>query len=479
MSPHAVPVASLHGRPSVDLSEFGVSKNAFLPEHNPPERLSDPYYEPWEAIVSQLPALIESGAIRRHIGLLPVLSTAQLQSEPEWQRAYAMLAFMTHAHIWGGDAPEEILPPQLTVPFLRVSEHLELPPVLTYAAANLWNFACAGDDFSKIENLRTLFSFTGTVSESWFLLISAAMEAKAAGVLHTVTAALMAVKAREYGLVADALDELRRCIDDVAALLERMHEHCDPAVFYHQIRPFLAGSKNMEAAGLPRGVFYDEGDGRGSWRQLRGGSNGQSSLIQFFDVVLGVEHRGHGNADDGAAASCASASASASVTATAGQTTPSFHAEVRDYMPGPHRRFLVHAARMGSIRELVLASASASTAEGDGLDNDDDRRRLREAYVAATRALSSFRDKHIQIVARYIVLPSKQAAAQAGSSPVENRPDPEGRSCRRQNLASSSSSRQADDDLTGTGGTKLVPFLKMARDETRQAGFLVRPRRAT
>ena len=46
----------------------------------------------------------------------------------------------------------------------------------------------------------------------------------------------------------------------------------------------------MAVAGLPKGVFYDEGNGKGEWRQFSGGSNAQSSLIAFCDVVLGVEH---------------------------------------------------------------------------------------------------------------------------------------------------------------------------------------------
>lgn len=71
-----------------------------------------------------------------------------------------------------------------------------------------------------------------------------------------------------------------------------MEEGCAPEVFYRDIRPFLAGSKNMALAGLPDGVFYEEDDdvGKGEWRQYSGGSNAQSSLMQFFDIVLGVEH---------------------------------------------------------------------------------------------------------------------------------------------------------------------------------------------
>ncbi|KAG8418677.1 hypothetical protein J3459_012133 [Metarhizium acridum] len=427
MSPHAVLSGTpQNGKPTVDLSKFAVTQNAFLPATSPPTSLSDSYYEPWELIAQHLPALTGSNRIRDSVCQLPVLSTDRLVSEAEWRRAYVILAFMAHAYIWGGEKPEQILPPQITVPFLRVSSHLEVPPVLTYAGANLWNFSCSGSDFTNLHNLALPISFTGSESESWFLLISVAMEAKAAGILQTMMAALEAVKTRDYHVITSALGELRGCIDGVGALLERMYEKCDPMVFYHQIRPFLAGSMNMEASGLPGGVFYDEGHGKGQWRQYRGGSNGQSSLVQFFDVVLGVEHHTHGKP---------------------GQK--SFHTEVREYMPGPHRRFLVHVARMGSIRELALVEPA--TAE---------QRRLREAYTAATDALSEFRNKHIKIVTRYIILPSRQPWT--GGS--------------RTNLASSSSSRKGEQGLMGTGGTQLIPFLKTSRDETSEAGKLEKER---
>ena len=308
--------------------------------------------------------------------------------------------------------------------------------MLTYAAANLWNFSSPGLDFTNLEDLRTLCSFTGTESESWFLLISVAMEAKGAAIISTMLCALEAIKSHRdncHGILTAALDDLRDCICDVGVLLDRMYERCDPMTFYHRIRPFLAGSKNMAAAGLPRGVFYDEGDGRGSWRELRGGSNGQSSLIQFFDIVLGVDHRGgnNGNPDGG---------------------EDSFHVEVRGYMPGPHRRLLVHTTRMGSIREFV----AHLTAGHDG-PLGEEQQRLRAAYVGATEALTEFRNKHIRIVTRYIVLPSRQ---------------PWNGDSRKQNLASSSSTAKESQHLTGTGGTSLMPFLKQVRDETTVAGLL-------
>jgi indoleamine 2,3-dioxygenase len=102
--------------------------------------------------------------------------------------------------------------------------------------------------------------------------------------------AMAAVRAKNSHLVLAALVKFGYCVREMGTILRRMNERCSPDVFYQQIRPYLAGSKNMAVAGLSKGVFYDEGNGKGEWRQYSGGSNAQSSLISFCDVVLGVEH---------------------------------------------------------------------------------------------------------------------------------------------------------------------------------------------
>jgi indoleamine 2,3-dioxygenase len=136
-------------------------------------------------------------------------------------------------------------------------------------------------------NLRALITFTGTEDESWFFIVSNAMEARAAPVITAMLAALKAIDDEDSEVVIESLSFLSQSLLEIASLLERMDERCDPQVFYHRIRPFLAGSLNDH---LPKGVFYDEGNGNGAWRKYRGGSNGQSSLIQFFDAILGVVH---------------------------------------------------------------------------------------------------------------------------------------------------------------------------------------------
>ncbi|EUC38028.1 hypothetical protein COCCADRAFT_1250 [Bipolaris zeicola 26-R-13] len=412
MSPHKIfslPCTSA-------LPEYGISQNGFLPAEPPLSRLSQDYYRPWEQIIEKLPLLIETQQIRQSVDELPILDVSQLDNEAEWQRAHSMLAVMAQGYIWTGPEPSERLPPAITIPFLRTAEHLEVHPVATYAALNLWNWRPLTNDadLTQPENMVALYTATGSDDESWFFIISNAMEARAGPLIETMLGAIEAVEKDDAATVVHALQYFKRGVDSIGQLLERMDERCDPHVFYHTIRPFLAGSMNMAAAGLPNGVFYDEGNGKGTWRAYRGGSNGQSSLLQFFDAVLSVDHSRSGG----------------------------FHAEMRGYMPGPHARFLDDVEAIANIRSYV----------NEHQENDV----LLSTFNAAVAALSGFRDKHIALVTRYIIIPSHSA------KPASH--------VKRRDIASASTEMVAEkpktQELVGTGGTKLIPFLRTSRDET-------------
>jgi len=435
------------------LADYGISPtHGFLPEVLPLTRLPDPYYNKWEAIAANLQALILSKRLRGVIDRLPVLSTIGLEHDAEWRRAYSLLTFMAHGYIWGGDSPSDRLPPSIAVPLLAVSERLEVPPVATYAAVCLWNFKplFTDEDIDNLENLASLNTFTGAIDESWFYLVSVAMEARGAPIIPLMLTAIAAARENDAATVTRCLSTFAERVDDLTALLQRMHESCDPHIFYHRIRPFLAGSKNMAEAGLPNGVVYEDGSGTEKFRQYAGGSNAQSSLIQFFDIVLGVEHRPtgekRGRTDD--------------VERQGRPPAPkhNFIMEMRTYMPGPHARFLNDVQSVANIREFVEANR----------DNGP----LCIAYDACLSMLRNLRDKHIAIVTRYIVIPSREVRARSRSrSPEAVR--------RKVNLATASrqppgialDTRQMagdkkNDNLKGTGGTALISFLKQARDET-------------
>lgn len=415
------------------LADYGLSAtNGFLPDALPLSRLPDPYYNKWEAVVGNLQALILSRRLRGVVDRLPVLSTVGLEHEVEWQRAYSILCFMAHGYIWGGDSPEDRLPPPISVPLLAVSKRLQLPPVATYAAVCLWNFKplFIDEDIDNLENLSTLQTFTGSIDESWFYLVSVAIEARGAPILSLMLIAMEAVRNDDPETVIRCLQGFAERLTDLTNILQRMHESCHPTVFYHRIRPFLAGSKNMAEAGLPHGVIYDDGTGDETYRQYSGGSNAQSSLIQFFDIVLGIEHRPTGQKpSDGD---------------TQASQKHNFIGEMRKYMPGRHAEFLEDVSQVANIRQYV--------------QTHQQNQQLCLAYDACLAMLSAFRDKHIAIVTRYIITPSREMRARSRSRSPEQTRD-------RMNLAVASRKNHGQNQK-GTGGTALIPFLKQARDET-------------
>ncbi|KAK1238369.1 hypothetical protein MKX07_006515 [Trichoderma sp. CBMAI-0711] len=427
------------------LADYGISPtHGFLPGTLPLTRLPDPYYNKWEAIVANLQALILSRRLRGVIDRLPVLSTIGLEHDAEWRRAYSLLCFMAHGYIWGGDSPADRLPPQISIPLLDVSRRLEVPPVATYAAVCLWNFKplFMDEDIDSLENLATLFTFTGAIDESWFYLVSVAIEARGAPIMSLMLTAMAAARQDDSVTVTRCLRTFAERLTDLTSILQRMHESCDPVIFYNRVRPFLAGSKNMAEAGLPFGVIYDDGTGNDEYRQYSGGSNAQSSLIQFFDIALGIQHLPTGekkkNKGDAASSSCESADQRGR------SARHNFIQDMRNYMPGPHARFLEDVSRVANIREFVEEHT------GDV--------QLCLAYDACLAMLSAFRDKHIAIVTRYVITPSRQMRARSRSrSPeVARRP---------LNLAIASRKSEGKHQK-GTGGTALIPFLKQARDET-------------
>ncbi|KAI9756996.1 MAG: hypothetical protein M1815_002331 [Lichina confinis] len=443
--------------PVPDIRDYGISpSHGFLPAQPPLLMLPHDYYSRWEIIIANLQGLLLSKRLRGVVDALPVLSTTHLHDESEWQRAYSVLGFISHAYIWGGETPIDRLPPSLTIPFLSVSGHLGLPPVATYAGVCLWNYKPLFPDepVDNLENLSTLTTFTGALDESWFYLVSVAIEARGGPIIPMMLTAIDAARHNDSPAVTSCLQFLAQRIDDLAFLLQRMYENCDPHIFYHRVRPFLSGSKNMADAGLPNGVIYDDGTGGDGYRQYSGGSNAQSSLIQFLDIVLGVEHRPTGQKRSEPAKGEGG---------TAPPTQHNFIKDMRQYMPAPHRRFLEHMTAVANIRDYVEARRWD--------------RGLCIAFDACLVMLRAFRDKHIQMVSRFIIVKSRESRSPVAESARLSASPSLTKELALVARKSTSQSPSAVIDgrapvgdgkkkLRGTGGTALIPFLKQARDET-------------
>lgn len=126
-------------------------------------------------------------------------------------------------------------------------------------------------------------------------------------------------------------------------------------------------------------------------------SPGQSPLIHALDIALGVVHYSTNAAHDGKSV---------------------FVYTMREYMMAPHRDFIEFLTTAPSIRDFCASDAD-----------------LVEAFNKCLVELKAFRDAHIKMVTRYIIIPSGRVG-------------------------------DVVDGVRGTGGTDLMPFLKQMRDET-------------
>ena len=122
-------------------------------------------------------------------------------------------------------------------------------------------------------------------------------------------------------------------------------------------------------------------------------------------------------------------------------------------MPGPHARFLERIGEIANIRQFV---------QERHYDHE-----LRIAFDACVAMLSALRDKHIQMVSRYIVVKSREVKKDASSSIKDDKmPMKTNLAHRAKPTANGQNGEKTSKDLKGTGGSSLIPFLRQARDET-------------
>jgi indoleamine 2,3-dioxygenase len=308
------------------IEDYGISAElGFLSSQCPAASFGDcgghgSSYARWDELMARLPRLISSRTHRSEIRALPTLDAGELaSSEAALHRAYVVLGFLIHAYVWGGrgEEPVEIVPPQLAVPFLDVCSRLGMHPVLSYAGLCLWNWKArhdagaprGGEGFFELDQLEGLASFTGTRGEDAFNHVPVLVEATGGPLIPLLLDAVSVFtdttnnnnnnnnSTNNNKITRDAAAYVREALANASKIIAAMGRHLaklystvDAQMFYHELRPFLAGGKSMEKSGLARGFVFQLADGTELPVQHGGGSAAQSSLFHFLDAILGVEH---------------------------------------------------------------------------------------------------------------------------------------------------------------------------------------------
>ena len=327
------------------------------------------------------------------------------------RRAHLVLAYTLHFYVHTLPLTSPIcIPKPISLPLVRISQKLAIPPVLTFSDTVLYNWVIStNEDLPTPLNVRSQTLFTGMRDEEEFYLCSARIELRGVEALQLLRAIMDETSANDsiaVRHVTQYLSTLSSVIDELRGLMNHVRNGCDPDTYYNQVRPWFCGEDSDE--NMRRWVY--EGlaeEGLIVPKELSGPSAGQSSLIHALDSFLGVNH---GN--------------------------PSFMKRMQSYMPRKHRLFLDHLVE--NPRPLRAFVVGARDGE------------LEEAYNRAVGALKKFRDAHMIIAHLYILGPERRAVGLRNSMGLQ------GKGTRR-------------DPVKGTGGTDLVTFLKDTRTRTIEA----------
>ncbi|XP_072570492.1 indoleamine 2,3-dioxygenase 2-like [Paramormyrops kingsleyae] len=352
--------------PEIQLKSFHVSSTMGFVLDNPKTDLPE-YYQPWMSIAMDLPHLIQTHQLWDRVHKMPLLSITHLEGHREQRLAHLALGFITMGYVWqeGEHQPVKTLPRQLAEPYCRVSEALDMPPILLYADCVLanWKLRDPAGPF-EIGNMDTIFKFPGEESCRGFFLVSLLVEQAACTGMEGIAMAMNSMLTQDNHGVHEGLLMVNKSLLKMKEVFGLMRKHVEPDVFYGTLRIFFTGW--MDNPTLPEGLCYE-----GVFTeplQLRGGSAAQSSSIQCFDALLGVKQM-ETSAD-------------------------SYLKDIRRYMPPAHRQLIEVLQHRTPLRSYVQSSG-----EQDLIDT----------YDKCVKALVDLRCYHLQAVTSYVSAPSKSA----------------------------------------------------------------------
>ncbi|TAE47197.1 MAG: hypothetical protein EAZ89_18560, partial [Bacteroidetes bacterium] len=257
----------------------GISPlSGFLPEEEPLRQLP-PAFAAWDELAARLPERVAARRLSTEAPLTDAPGPGTLTSKAQRERFMLLLSCISHA--WLTETSAKTLPSWLAQPWVEVAQQLDRPPVLSHASYALqnWHLREAGLPMLP-ENMVPAQQICGGEDEAWFILVTVSIEACGGPVIQAIMQGAEALVAAESYRLARMLKRLTEQIGEMTLRIQRMREHCRPAFFYANIRPYLSSLNELHYEGVSENPV----------RSYAGGSAAQSTLVQSLDAFLGVKH---------------------------------------------------------------------------------------------------------------------------------------------------------------------------------------------
>jgi indoleamine 2,3-dioxygenase len=311
---------------------------------------------------SQLPKLLLTNKVQEKIHKLKkdnfsIDVLIKKNSNQEINLAMSHLSFIAHAYIWGGDKPQKILPEVIAKPWVKLSNYLGRPPILSYASYCLDNwYKIDPKEPIALNNVALINNFLGGVDEDWFVTIHVCIEDAASEAIDAAYKLSFLNKNNNVGEFSIQLKRIISSLKNVNYIFSLMPEKCDPYVYYHRVRPYIFGTKDNPD--LKKGLIY-ENQFNNKPQFFRGETGAQSSIIPFLDGALGVYHTK--------------------------DNLRHYLNEMRDYMPPKHRKMIEDVENRSNAKTFI-----------------DKSKQLSKLYNECLEQIRAFRAQHLEYAATYI-----------------------------------------------------------------------------
>jgi len=347
------------------------SKTGYIPEILKP--LSKNFWINLQALIRRGDVSTFQEDIRHFFDITEeeALEVINVTSLEEAYSIYSLISFIVAKYVWlEPTKPIEVLPKYLGFCYLQICKYVGINPAMTHAAVNLFNWKVKDDTIENkysIENLDINYTILlndasenniqEIETEKWFYLIHIAFELNSGSSVKNVTDIILNNKNMSDKEMIFNLNQIADSINKAVEIVSRIGEHCNNRIFFEKLRNYLSGwdklpQKHLEAY---NGEYYEK-------LEYKGGSAAQSSLIQTWDILLGVNHVQHAK---------------------------DFFAEMRNYMPYSHMCFL-----------NTLESYSFDLNE---YIKNRKNQELVQAYNECVASLIELRTMHKGIIHNYIV----------------------------------------------------------------------------
>jgi len=281
----------------------------------------------------------------------------------EIQNVYSASSILAHIYVRSEEPYDKNVPLSIGSPWHKSGEFLDIPLVLTHAAINLYNWYLL--DESKPPTLNNMspinvFNKDEKINESEvsFYLPLMAIEAECGSMVHNMETIYSCVEQKNVlgneDIIAN-MSEIKSKLKRQIQIMYTIPNYSHPAHFYHHIRPFLHGSSEevWTLEGLDRKLEY------------KGSFMAQSSLTQLVDIFFQL-----GSADD------------------------KIKLEIRNYMPGAHRKYLEYISGKTNLKDYLLVDNSE--------EHMDFRKQVNKKYRECEQLIHTFQKLQLSIFNRYI-----------------------------------------------------------------------------